>query len=70
MKLRKKIKKIEKVVEEEVVEEKPQGKTRADVTVSGTGEVMLSYSEESNGENWVELATNMAKKKGWKVVFS
>ena len=70
MKLRKKIKKIEKVVEEEVVEEKPQGKTRADVTVSGTGEVMLSYSEISNGENWVELATNMAKKKGWKVVFS
>ena len=50
--------------------ETPIEKTIADVVVPSTGEVILSYSLESNGEDWVELATNMAKKKGLKVVFS
>lgn len=54
-----------------VVEEKPveDAKTVADLVVMHTGEVMLTYTKEANGEDWVELATNMAKRKGWKVNF-
>jgi len=66
----KKKKTIAKKVVKAPKTETPVEKTIADVVVPNTGEVILSYSLESNGEDWVELATNMAMKKGLEVRFS
>lgn len=45
------------------------GKNVACVIVPSTGEIILRYSLKLNGENFIDLAIGMAKKKGLEVRF-